>query len=289
MKCEECLQWLEPFFDNEADDLISDRISKHIAGCDACARRYENLSREQEFFRRHEYNVEAPHAFWKGVSARIADENAARAGWFPRTWQTRLLSLLTIFTAPRFSPVLTSALVLVAIVITIGFMREGGAPESAQDEMITSTAESPAIIAPARSDITQNEIKEDAPSSGIVIDAPVVAARKATAAKSKIHNVKASRKSSHAPREPTPAALIRDAERKYLTAIAMLTENAERRRLHLDAGTAARFEQTLAAVDRTIAGTRRAARENPEDPVAAQFMLMSYAKKVDVLREMAAH
>jgi predicted anti-sigma-YlaC factor YlaD len=93
MKCEECLQSLELFFDDEADDLTADRISKHIAGCDACARAYDNLCREQEFFRRHEYNVEAPGAFWDGVSARIADEKAARAGWSPRTWQMRLSSL----------------------------------------------------------------------------------------------------------------------------------------------------------------------------------------------------
>ena len=39
-------------------------------------------------------------------------------------------------------------------------------------------------------------------------------------------------------------------------------------------------------LDRTIADTRKAVRQHPDDPVAVQYMLTAYAKKVDVLREM---
>jgi hypothetical protein len=87
----------------------------------------------------------------------------------------------------------------------------------------------------------------------------------------------------------SPDELVREAEQKYLAAIAILSRDVNRRRSRLDADTRARFEQTLAAVDRTIAGTRRAVRQHPGDPVAVQYMLTAYAKKVEVLREMASY
>ena len=90
-------------------------------------------------------------------------------------------------------------------------------------------------------------------------------------------------------RSPTPDQLIREAEQKYLAAISILSRDVNRHRSQLDAETALRFERTLAAIDRTITDTRRAVREHPGDPVAAQYMLTAYAKKVDVLREMIGY
>jgi hypothetical protein len=46
------------------------------------------------------------------------------------------------------------------------------------------------------------------------------------------------------------------------------------------------LEEALSSIDRTIVATKRAVRKSPDDPVAVQFMLAAYAKKVDVLREM---
>jgi type VI protein secretion system component VasF len=90
-------------------------------------------------------------------------------------------------------------------------------------------------------------------------------------------------------RTPTSDELVREAEQKYVEAIAMLSRDVTRRRSRLDAETAARFERTLAAVNRTIADTRRAVRQHPGDPLAAKYMLTAYAKKVDVLREIIGY
>jgi hypothetical protein len=67
----------------------------------------------------------------------------------------------------------------------------------------------------------------------------------------------------------------------------MLQRDVASKRSHLDAQTAARFGESLAAIDRSIAETRRAVAEHAGDPIAAQYMLSAYAKKVEVLREMA--
>jgi hypothetical protein len=84
----------------------------------------------------------------------------------------------------------------------------------------------------------------------------------------------------------TPAQLVRDAEYKYLTAIAMLSRDVNRRRPQLDPMMLARFDASLAEIDRTIRETRQVVRGNPEDPIALQYLLAAYSKKVDVLREM---
>jgi hypothetical protein len=89
--------------------------------------------------------------------------------------------------------------------------------------------------------------------------------------------------------EESPEELVREAEQKYRAAIAILARDAKQRRTLLEPDVLARFDQTLAAVDRAIDETRRAARRQSDDPIAVQYMLAAYAKKVEVLREMAAY
>jgi hypothetical protein len=50
----------------------------------------------------------------------------------------------------------------------------------------------------------------------------------------------------------------------------------------------ARFDSALTDIDRTIKDTRRVVRDNPEDPIALQYLLAAYSKKVDALRGMSA-
>ena len=88
-------------------------------------------------------------------------------------------------------------------------------------------------------------------------------------------------------RKPTPAELVREAEQKYLSAIALLSRDLKHQGSQVDPQVLAQFEQALGAIDRTIAATRRVVQEHPNDPVAVQYMLTAYAKKVEVLEEMA--
>ena len=88
-------------------------------------------------------------------------------------------------------------------------------------------------------------------------------------------------------RKPTPAELVREAEHKYLSAIALLSRDLKHQGSQVDPQVLAQFEQALGAIDRTIAATRRVVQEHPNDPVAVQYMLTAYAKKVEVLEEMS--
>ncbi|HEY1404781.1 MAG TPA: hypothetical protein VGB05_11675, partial [Pyrinomonadaceae bacterium] len=88
-------------------------------------------------------------------------------------------------------------------------------------------------------------------------------------------------------RQRATERLVREAESKYLAAIRMLSEDVNRKRTRLDPQVAARFDETLATIDRSIAETRRTVLQQRNDPVAVQYMLSAYAKKVEVMREMA--
>jgi hypothetical protein len=86
----------------------------------------------------------------------------------------------------------------------------------------------------------------------------------------------------------TPEQLVREAEQKYVAAIAILSRDVNSRRTQIDPMVLARFDSALSDIDRTINETRKIVREHPNDPIALQYLLGAYSKKVDVLRDMAS-
>ncbi len=301
MKCEECLSSLELLFDGELDAPTAELLKSHMAVCASCASAYHQLNREQDFFLRYECDVAAALTFWNNVQAKITPEGIARPTWSLHQLHRWPANVFREFSALRFTPTLTAIIVLVAIGITVGSMKVISPP----DNTLALRNESAAVILPSPDESSkvadpvnraENKTGSEAESK-----AEKAVPRQVMTLNNEAKKVKAvlptsdedvrrtSRKPSLLVHDQTPDQLIRDAEQKYLRAIAMLSHNVSRRRSRLDPETALRFEQTLAAVDRTIAGTRRAVRENPEDPVAIQYMLMAYAKKVDVLRQMTVY
>ena len=91
------------------------------------------------------------------------------------------------------------------------------------------------------------------------------------------------------PHKPTAQELVREAEQKYLAAITILSRDLKNRGSALDPHLRAQFESALVAIDRTIAETRQAVHQRPSDPQVVQYMLTAYAKKVEVLQEMASY
>ena len=49
----------------------------------------------------------------------------------------------------------------------------------------------------------------------------------------------------------------------------------------------AEYEKNLALVDRALAATRNAAKKNPNDPDAVEFMFTAYQSKVNLLNTVA--
>jgi hypothetical protein len=303
MRCEEFQPLVEDYFDGELDERTNELVAEHVSACASCASIYRKLEGEQELYLRYECEAQPAPDFWDNVIARTIEENTTRASRPFSILRGWLSGALGNFNAPRFSPSLTALIVVIAIGITIGVMRFVNSPEKttslvslSQNEGFPVRASSPL---PDETSKPANPPKEDeAGKQGSgrdgseqpqLVKNDVGRKGRLIAAASKGNAGRVSLRPSTSVHRPTSDELVREAEQKYVEAIAMLSRDVNRRRSRLDAETAARFERTLAAVNRTIADTRRAARKHPGDPVATQYMLTAYARKVDVLREMVGY
>jgi len=87
---------------------------------------------------------------------------------------------------------------------------------------------------------------------------------------------------------PKPAQVkLIPGERSYLQAIARLDSTINSGKKGMRPALQAEYERNLAVVDRAIAATRSAAKSNPNDPDAADFMFAAYQSKVDLLNTIA--
>lgn len=296
MRCVECLPLVEDYFDGELDEQKADSVAQHLEACASCAQSYRKIEREQELYLHYECDAQAGPAFWDNVIARAAqDKPTARPSDALARLRGWLGSRFVNFSAPRFSPSFTALLVLVATVITIVVMRYSNSNQKATETASVSQTEAGRAPAPSQGEAikaSDSAIDNGANQKGSGVKEPTQLAQNGVGRKGNIllaaNRGNAGRTAKAAGSNRTSDELVREAEQKYVAAIAMLSRDVNRRRSRLDPETVARFERTLFAIDRTIADTRRAAREHPNDPVAAQYMLTAYAKKVDVLREMAS-
>ena len=305
MKCQECEQFLEEYVDGELAARESSALEAHLAACADCADAHRALLSEAALYASYERGVEAAAPrLWGGVEARI---RAGKAGGDVGLLQRVSAWFAPLLTAPRFSPALTAALVLVAVGLTVGVMRLTGSREP-----------SPAAVArnvpqydPTRAGQTSQTPPPAATSSPVTGETPPAAPTATPEQKTQPENRKApaneQRKRANEllggggrveeavnvtptpgrDGKTTPEQLVREAEQRYIAAIRMLERDVKSRRSNLDPQTAARFDETLAAIDRSIGETRRTVQQHGSDPIAVQYMLSAYAKKVEVLREMA--
>jgi hypothetical protein len=315
MKCEECTtNALEEFLDGELDARRAAETEAHLAACRACALRYDELLDEQAMYAVYERDLDAtpPEALWTGVAARIAAEQPraeshAGANLFRRVraWLAPLL------VAPRFSPAMTAAMMLLAIGATAVVMRyvnsQPGAPSGLAHGSQPTVAATPLNVVRQPTPEPTPNVATAAPQNGESADDVKVQPqgrektrqpeprRKRDAERKPVvpsndpaQILVASQNNEMLRRQRATERLVREAESKYLAAIRMLSEDVNRKRTRLDPQVAARFDETLATIDRSIAETRRTVLRQRNDPVAVQYMLSAYAKKVEVMREMAA-
>jgi hypothetical protein len=77
-------------------------------------------------------------------------------------------------------------------------------------------------------------------------------------------------------------------ERSYLQTIAQLDSTLKSDKGRMKPEVQAEYQRNLAFVDRTLAVARTAAKTNPNDPDATEFMFSAYQSKVDLLNTVAS-
>ena len=268
MTCEECQLMLEEYFDGELPQAAAADVSAHVARCAECRTNLSQLETEQQLFLSYDRQLEVRPALWAGVETRVADATQTNTRQ-PLLPQTRWATFRMLFSQMQLNIPVTVGLILIAVGLTVIVMKYFERPANQVVVQTTQPVVSVPLAEPPKEQAAVNE--------------------SATSVRNEIKRVKPRGETvrRRVVNEPqTASALVREAELKYLSAIAMLTRDVQEHPARLDQGARVRLDDALSAIDRTIASTRRAVRRNPDDPVAVQYMLSAYRKKVDVLREM---
>jgi hypothetical protein len=290
----ECIDegMLQGYFDGELSIEMMESVSTHLVSCLVCkqaARELESESLllsealEPEFAlsvpsERLRHRVDAAIAGLRVVSPAGSNVVGARGsdGGFKS-----IADLFTFSPQRAFGYAGLAAVVLLAVVFGLIKLRSTpvNAPpvainQSAPMPVTNSTADKPTPdkLGEAVATVKTPPVNVEAPKPAFI---PAVYHPKKVIAR---------------PVEPSESAHVKllPGERSYLKTIAALdtTIKADGNR-PMRPGLQSEYERNLAMVDRAIAATRRAAKNNPNDPDAAEFMFAAYQTKVDFLNQVA--
>jgi hypothetical protein len=283
MKCAECQELVQEYFDGELDQRAAAAVSVHLESCSSCSTELERLAFEQRAYQSYDRELDVSPALWVKVRERLAREDNGRT----LTLFGRSQIVFSKLLASRFGAAAAVAAVLFAIVVTVGVMKQLNKQEVPKQLALFSETLSGEKRLPGETEGIKEPVKSKAAegrTEGSEIKKNVPIGLRAELARGRSLPV---REDALEPKKPVQ--LVREAEKKYLSAIALLTRDAQLRQSQFDSETLAKIDVALAAIDRTILSTRKAVRRNPTDPLAVQYMLAAYGKKVDVLKEMTSY
>lgn len=268
MDCERYQIEIEDFLCGELSERRAAEMRAHLAECPDCAALRDQVERENalyaEFYEQTE--IEPAGEMWDAIRARIQSEPrpaGRERGGFGGAWNW--------LWRPAVMRQLAFAIVLIVLSVsaTVFFLKRDGNDE-------------------------KNIAKEPAPNPSPTPQSPVAPIQAPTPQADL--DIKPTLVHKPAPLPRTPAAsdesgLLREqlarAEREYQSAVRMLDRAIAKRRDTLDPALVKQYESSLVLIDESIAQSRQALRQRPNDLSVGQFLLAAYAKKVELMQDIA--
>jgi hypothetical protein len=292
----ECLDEaiLQSYFDGELSGHHLEGVTSHLAACNTCAVTAREIEAETALLAAAfapEFEAAVPtEQLRRRIDAAIAglqtqglavNESSA---FSVRGW------LQSLFAPLSFTP--QRAFGYAGLVLVLGFAAILGIT---QWRSATPTGNS--VASTTERIVSKGTLTSSPPSSLGGVPTPSPAAPTAP----EVVPVK----STPAPRESTPrrryanpvdvpSTVAKDdkvkllpGERSYLQTIAKLDSTINANDRPMRPSLQAEYQRNLALVDRALAATRDAAKKNPNDPDAAEFMMAAYQNKVNLLNAVA--
>jgi anti-sigma factor RsiW len=285
----ECLDEgiLQSYFDGELSNEHMESVTSHLVSCINCAAAARELEGEIILLSSAlapEFEATVPtellrHRIDVAVAElQLGNQNAVREpvvmagrGWL------QSLSALFAFT-PQRTFGYAALVVVLAFAAIIGAiqLRQSASPAIDNENKV---AVSTPPQAPARTINTAiNEGQPVTPAPAVTT--PVVSSDRVPRTRS----VRPTNVSNQA----VAQVKLLPGERSYLKTIAALDSTIKAKSNRpMRPALRAEYERNLAVVDRALAATRNAAKKNPNDPDAAEFMFNAYQSKVDLLNTVA--
>lgn len=298
---------LQAYLDGELSPETSNNVATHLAACAACAAIAREIEQELALF---------ATAFAPALPANVPTEklrarlDEAIAGMQPtprhiappaasplRASFASFVAFLTTFT-PRQATAFASVLVAVALAVVFVAMQSPDRPNTPQEIAKNNRTSVPAdAVARVENSQTRNdqaviqsqskEISSPAPVSNNDRAPFVKAGFNARANASSTRAERGERKATSVPATPKNEAVLPD-EKAYWNSIASLTSAIEAQGGQAMTPTLrAEYERNLAVVNQAIVSSRVAARRNPQDDDAKDFLRAAYQNKVELLSAVA--
>jgi len=284
----ECLQEevLQSYLDGELHERRMEQVTSHLASCVICGNLARQLEQENSLVTAAlaaEFEAAVPsERLRQRLDAAItanrletATGNATAAN--ARNWLSSLSDLFTF--RPQRALAYASLLIVVGFGVIMAMMRWQTAPTPLTNSTI-------ATVTPAT-----NQAAVTAPSSSGAIQPTETAETSRTIATVRKNRRPPSNGVSATPahRQDVAANHVKllPGERSYLQTIAQLDSSIKSEKSRMKPDVQAEYQRNLAFVDRTLAVARTAAKSNPNDPDATEFMFSAYQSKVDLLNTVA--
>jgi len=271
---------LQSYFDGELSSSMMERATSHLAVCTNCAEAAREIEQELTLLTsalEPEFEAAVPtERLQQRINAAVLDLRVANAAQTaPAAGFFGSLSALFNFSSAR-SVGYASLVILLALAAILGVIKmRMSKVEPANLQANQQNSNIPKTTPEPNQAVASIDNTKYSPIIGPPKPLPfhrVVTGRTVT------------RPSAGA---ATAKVKLIPGERSYLQTIAKLDtaiksdKNAMRPALQVE------YERNLAVVDRAIAATRSAAKSNPNDPDAADFMFAAYQSKVDLLNTIA--
>ena len=274
MNCERCQIELEDFLYGELTERLAAEVRQHLIGCAECVAERDRLESENALFAEfYEQTAIDPAAeSWEAIRVQIAAEPVRRlreekTSW----WQTGFGWLL----APTLARQAALAVLLIAVSVatTMWLMRRGN-DEKQVAELKPSPTATPQSGEPNST---------PAPKAELAIVEPI---KPKSDAKHEAVAVRQETGRQLNDNELLAQQLVR-AEHEYQSAIKLLDRAVAKRRSEIEPEAFKKYESSLALIDSSIAQSKQALRQFPTDAAAGQFLLAAYARKVELMQEIA--
>lgn len=275
---------LQSYFDGELPTSLMESATSHLASCASCAAAARELEEENALLGEAfalEFSESVPtERLRRRVDAAVAGLHVVRPVVHqPSAVSGFFSSLSNLFSfAPQRAFGYAALMVVLAFGVIFGLVKLRSSAPTTPQTIASKASESsnPAVATVQPKESVKPEASEAAPSTS-------------TSRNSSTPPRRVSIKSTVAtPIAPKPASVkLLPGERAYLQTIAKLDSTIKQDENNMRPALQAEYQRNLAVVDRAIAATRTAAKKNPNDPDAADFMFAAYQSKVDLLNTIA--
>jgi len=278
---------LQSYFDGELSIESMESVTSHLASCAVCAAAARELEEESAlltaaFAAEFEASVPTERLRQRIDEAVLGDrvtfaQSSQKAGGLAAFFS----GLLNFGTQHALGYASLAMVLAFAAIFGIVKLRSTSVPETTA---VKNPAPAPAPVSNNnQANNTVAQVSQNVPQNvQQTVKLPVTVKPSNNRG---VRPIQASYSPNSAPKQ-APVKLF-PGERSYLQTIARLDSTINSNKKSMRPALQVEYERNLAIVDRTIAATRSAAKSNPNDPDAADFMFAAYQSKVDLLNTIA--